>query len=330
MSRQRAPDLPGPNFEGVPVLVTGGAGFIGSHLCDALVSLGAKLRVLDNLSSGTLENLKDSRERIEFLEGDIRDAELCARACEGMAFVFHQAALGSVPLSMDDPKTALSVNVGGTANVFSAARDAGVRRVVFASSTSVFGDSESLPKREGEEGRAMSVYALSKRMNEELGEVFSRLLHLETLGLRYFNIYGPRQSKEGAYAAAIPRFFDACAQKKRPVIFGDGLQSRDFVFVGDVVRANLQAALAPNSCSGKTFNIGSGHSISMLDLAFAVCRVMGVKEEVDFEAARPGDVRHSRACTQRAKSELGFEARVSLEEGLQTMQSQWKAGPREL
>lgn len=321
--------LPAPptelNFKGARVLVTGGAGFIGSHLCDALVRAGAHVRVLDDLSSGRLENLDASRERIEFLKGDIRDAALCNSACEGVDFVFHQAALASVPLSMDDPKTALSVNVGGTANVFSAARSRGVRRVVFASSTSVFGDSQALPAREGEEGRVMSVYALSKRMNEELGEVFSRLLNLETIGLRYFNIYGPRQSKDGAYAAAIPRFFEACAHKQKPVIYGDGRQSRDFVFVGDVVRANLIAALAAVSCCGKTFNIGSGQSIAMLDLAHAVCRVMGVPEEVVFEAARPGDIRHSRACPDMAARELGFRALVSLEEGLLVLKASLSA-----
>lgn len=309
-------NVPELNLKGVRALVTGGAGFIGSHLCDALVRAGARVRVLDDLSTGRLERLRDCLGQVEFVEGDIRDAKLCKRVCEGVAFVFHQAAIASVPLSMDDPQTALSVNVGGTVNVFSAAREAGVRRVVYASSTSVFGDSAAPVKREGEEGRVMSVYALSKRMNEELGEVYFRLLGLETVGVRYFNIYGPRQSKEGAYAAVIPCFFDACARSDRPVIFGDGLQSRDFVYVADAVRANLLAAAAPLSCCGKTYNIGSGQSISMLDLAYAICRTMGVAEEVVFEPERPGDVRHSRASGERAAAELGFDARVPLSEGL--------------
>ena len=191
-------------------LVTGGAGFIGSHLVDALLAAGGAVRVLDDLSSGRRENLVQAAGAIEFVEGDIRDLAAVRRACDGVNRVFHLAAVGSVPRSMKDPAHTLSVNVGGTANVFAAARDAGVRRVVYSSSSSVYGDSETLPKREGEEGRPLSPYALSKRVNEELADVFARCYGMELVGLRYFNVFGPRQDPEGPYAAVVPRFFKAC------------------------------------------------------------------------------------------------------------------------
>ncbi|MGH9444077.1 MAG: SDR family NAD(P)-dependent oxidoreductase, partial [Thermoanaerobaculia bacterium] len=201
-----------PDFDGIPVLVTGGAGFIGSHLVDALVERGARVRVLDNLATGRRANLATESDRIEFFEGDIRDLDACRRACAGVRFVFHQAALGSVPRSMKDPATTVAVNVAGTANVFSVARDENVESLVYASSSSVYGDSRTLPKREGEEGRSISPYALSKVMNEGLAECFARVFSLRVVGLRYFNIYGPRQSPEGPYAAVIPRFLHAVSE----------------------------------------------------------------------------------------------------------------------
>jgi nucleoside-diphosphate-sugar epimerase len=201
--------MPIADFRDLPVLVTGGAGFIGSHLVDALLERGARVRVLDNFATGRRENLAHSIGRIELMEGDIRDAATCGRACDGVAVVFHQAALGSVPRSMKDPATTIAVNVGGTANVFAAARDAKVSRVVYASSSSVYGDSDKLPKREGEEGKPLSPYALSKVMNEQLADVFTLCFGVELIGLRYFNVYGPRQDPQGPYAAVIPRFFAA-------------------------------------------------------------------------------------------------------------------------
>jgi nucleoside-diphosphate-sugar epimerase len=308
--------VPEPELTSLPVLVTGGAGFIGSHLCDALVDRGAKVRVLDNLSTGKRENLARSRDRVELIEGDIRDLAACRRACEGVAIVFHQAALGSVPRSMADPATSIAINVAGTANVLAAARDAAVSRVVYASSSSVFGDSERLPKREGEEGRPLSPYALSKRMNEELGDVFSRAFGLAAVGLRYFNVYGPRQDPSGPYAAVVPRFFDACARGEAPTIFGDGSQSRDFTFVEDAVRANLLAAGAPVERCGRAYNVGSGRAATVVDLARAIAALMGVTSQPRFEPARAGDVMRSLASTADAEEALGFRAAVMLEEGL--------------
>jgi nucleoside-diphosphate-sugar epimerase len=300
----------------VSTLVTGGAGFIGSHLVDALILRGARVRVLDNLSTGKRDNLHAALPHVELIEGDIRDLEACRRACEGVAIVFHQAALGSVPRSMNDPATSLAINVSGTANVLAAARDAGVKRVVYASSSSVFGDSEVLPKREGEEGRPLSPYALSKWMNEELGELFTRAFGLETIGLRYFNVYGPRQDPSGPYAAVIPRFFDACARGEAPVIFGDGEQSRDFTYVADAVLANLLAAGAPASRAGRAYNVGAGQAATVKDLAIAIATIMGVTEAPKFEPAREGDVKHSLASTADVEEALGFHAQVTLDEGL--------------
>jgi nucleoside-diphosphate-sugar epimerase len=308
--------VPEPPLTSVSTLVTGGAGFIGSHLVDALLSRGARVRVLDNLSTGKRDNLQAALPSVELIEGDIRDLEACRRACEGVAIVFHQAALGSVPRSMNDPATSFAINVSGTANVLAAARDAGVKRVVYASSSSVFGDSEKLPKREGEEGRPLSPYALSKWMDEELGELFTRAFGLETIGLRYFNVYGPRQDPSGPYAAVIPRFFDACSRGEAPVIFGDGEQSRDFTFVADAVLANLLAAGAPASRTGRAYNVGAGQAATVKDLAIAIGKIMGVTEAPKYAPVREGDVMHSLASTADVEEALGFRAQVTLEEGL--------------
>lgn len=308
--------MPIPELPSLPVLVTGGAGFIGSHLVDALALRGARVRVLDNLSTGKLENVRAAKSHVELMEGDIRDLATCRRACEGQALVFHQAALGSVPRSMDDPSTTMAVNVAGTANVLAAARDAKARRVVYASSSSVFGDSEKLPKREGEEGRPLSPYAVSKWMNEELGELFTRVFGLETVGLRYFNVYGPRQDPSGPYAAVVPRFFDAGARGEAPVIFGDGQQSRDFTYVADAVLANLLAAGAPSDRCGRAYNVGGGRAATVLDIARIIGELMGVSAPPTLAPERAGDVKHSLASTEKIEEALGFRAEVSLEEGL--------------
>jgi len=306
-----------PELQGVPVLVTGGAGFIGSHLADELVRLGAQVRVLDDLSTGSRENLAQLAGSIELLEGDLRDPETCRRAAEGARLVFHQAALGSVPRSMADPATTIAVNVAGTANLFAAARDAGVARVVYASSSSVYGDSDRLPKREGEEGRPLSPYALSKAMDEELAQVFAAAFGQELVGLRYFNVYGPRQSPEGPYAAVVPGFFAACRAGRPPRIHGDGEQSRDFTFVADAVRANLLAAAAPSDACGRAYNVAGGRRTTINELAREIRSLVGSGPVPVHAEPRPGDVRHSAADLAAAAQALGYRPEVELREGLE-------------
>jgi nucleoside-diphosphate-sugar epimerase len=305
-----------PRLDGVPVLVTGGAGFIGSHLVDALLERRARVRVLDDLSSGRRENLAAAGSAVEFLAGDVRDVGACVDACRGPRYVFHQAARGSVPRSLEDPATTVAVNVAGTANLFAAARDAGVARVVYASSSSVYGDSATLPKREGEEGRPLSPYALSKVMNEQLAEVFAGCYGLELIGLRYFNVYGPRQSPEGPYAAVVPLLFAAARDGRRPRIHGDGEQSRDFTYVADAVEANLLAAGAPAAACGRAYNVAAGGRTTINALARAVAEAAGTDLDPEHGPPRPGDVRHSQADPEAAAAALGFRARVTVAEGL--------------
>jgi len=304
------------DLRGRQVLVTGAAGFIGSHLVDALLQAGARVRALDNLSTGRRDNLEHCVDQIEFMEGDVRDLATCQRACRDAAIVFHEAALGSVPRSMSDPAATLAVNVGGTANVFTAARDAGVSRVVYASSSSVYGDSEALPKREGHEGRALSPYAMSKRMNEDLADVFGRCFGMGMIGLRYFNVYGPRQDPDGPYAAVVPRFFKSFLSGKAPVVFVDGNQSRDFTFISDTVASNLQAAGAPAAACGRAYNVAAGRRTTINDLADAIRNAVGGGPSPIYEAPRAGDVKHSLADVSRARDAFGFCARVGLDEGI--------------
>jgi nucleoside-diphosphate-sugar epimerase len=304
-----------PNLAGFRVLVTGGAGFIGSHLVDALLAAGGAVRVLDNFETGRRENLVHVADQIEIIQADIRDLDACQRACEGVTFVLHQAALGSVPRSMATPANSVAVNVSGTANLFAAARDHGVRRVVYASSSSVYGTSERLPKREGEEGRPLSPYALSKWMNEELADVFERCFGMQLVGLRYFNVYGPRQDPNGPYAAVIPRFFASCRAGNQPVIYGDGAQSRDFTFVGDVVQANL-LAMQSESESGRAYNVGAGQRTTVKELADAIIRATGFRGEPRHLPERAGDVKHSLADTSAIRHAFGWSAQTNLDAGL--------------
>ncbi|MCB9587398.1 MAG: SDR family oxidoreductase [Polyangiaceae bacterium] len=304
-----------PDISGKTVVVTGGSGFIGSHLVDGLLSRGAEVRVLDNFETGRRENLSHVQGKIELIEGDIRDLATCQRALEGANFVLHQAALGSVPRSMATPANSLATNVGGTANIFTAARDQKLTRVVYASSSSVYGTSDKLPKKEGEEGEPMSPYALSKWMNEELAATYTRCYPMEFVGLRYFNVYGPRQDPNGAYAAVIPRFFAACRKGEAPVIFGDGLQSRDFTYIDDVVRANL-LAMTMGGAAGSAYNIGAGGRTTVKDLAETIIKVTGFAGAPSYQDPRPGDVKHSMADASRAKSGFGWEATTDLESGL--------------
>lgn len=303
-------------YEDKIVLVTGGAGFIGSHLVDALLARGARVRVLDNLSTGARKNLDHCLERTELVTGDIRDPATCLRACEGVSLVFHQAALGSVPRSLDDPATSFAVNVAGTANVFGAAREAKAARVVFASSSSVYGDSESIAKREGGEGAPLSPYAASKAMNEKLAEVFARCYGMEFVGLRYFNVYGARQDPEGPYAAVIPRFFAASLAGRAPRIYGDGEQSRDFTFVADAVEANLLAASAPREACGRAYNVAGGARTTVVELARMIRETAGSGAAPRHEPPRSGDVRHSLADLALSERALGYSPQTGLAEGL--------------
>lgn len=302
-------------LRGRSVLVTGGAGFIGSHLVDALVAAGAAVRVLDDLSTGLRSNLAAVADRIELIEESITSRQALAQACCDVELVFHEAALGSVPRSMADPAATIEVNVSGTAHVLAAARAAGVRRVVYASSSSIYGDSLVLPRREGEEGRALSPYALSKQMVEQLAEQFEQCFGFETVGLRYFNVYGARQRPDGPYAAVIPRFFAAARAGERPLIFGDGGQSRDFTFVADAVSANLLAAMAPRTACGRAFNVGSGCATTIGALAAAVRALAGGGAPI-HEPARSGDVRHAVADLEEISTALDYFPRVGLEQGL--------------
>lgn len=316
-------------FASVPVLVTGGAGFIGSHLVDALLAAGASVRVLDDLSTGRRENLAHCVDKIDFIVGDMRDQAVSQRACAGIEIVFHQAALGSVPRSLEKPDATISVNLNGSAVLFTAARDANVKRIVYASSSSVYGDSQIMPKKEGTEGKPLSPYAMSKAMVEQTADVFARCFGMEFLGLRYFNVYGPRQDPEGPYAAVIPRFFAACAQGQQPVIFGDGEQSRDFTFVGDVVRANMLAARASKSATGRVYNIGAQGSITVKELATKIISLSGKNLTPKYLDARNGDVRHSQADASNAFSAFAFRAETTMSDGLAITRDAYVKGAAE-
>ena len=306
---------PDTDLAGKRVLVTGGAGFIGSHLVRGLLDAGAVVRILDDLSTGNRKNLIGS-EAAELVLGDIRDLATCERACDGIEVVYHEAAICSVPRSMDDPATTIAINVGGTANVFAAARTAKVGRIVFASSSSVFGDCASLPQCEGDEGTVQSIYAMTKSMDEDLADTYARAFGMNIVGLRYFNVFGPRQDPNGPYAAVVPRFFDAYRTGQAPTIFGDGSQTRDFIDVRDVVRANLLAGAAAHG-GAVAINIASGIPTTIGTLARAIGRLCGHPGlEPVLGPARTGDIRHSVAGTDRAVKLLGFRAERALEDGL--------------
>lgn len=295
-------------------LVTGGAGFIGSHLVDALVAAGHDVRVLDNLFNGRHENLPAG---VELVEGDVADFDLVQDISEGVDVTFHQAALGSVRRSFDVPYMTNRINVQGTLAVLEGARRSGVRRVVFASSSSVYGGEAPVPTSENAPLAPRSPYAVSKAAGEHYGRVFAQSLGVETVALRYFNVFGPRQRADSPYAAVIPLFVDALRQGQQPVIEGDGEQSRDFTFVADAVQANLRAAEAPAAaCSGRVYNVAGGRRITILELLEAVAAVLGVEAEPNFTDPRPGDVRASQADLARITTELGYEPSVDLETGL--------------
>jgi nucleoside-diphosphate-sugar epimerase len=302
----------------VRYLVTGGAGFIGSNLVAALTAAGERVRVLDNLATGRWAHLEGIPQQslIERIEGDIRDAEAVARAAAGVEVVLHQAALGSVPRSVDTPTESDAVNTNGTVTVLDVARRQGVRRVVFAASSSAYGETPVLPKREDMAPMPMSPYAVTKLAGEHYLKVFAQIYGLETLNLRYFNVFGPNQTPDGAYAAAIPRFVDAALAGRPITIFGDGEQTRDFCFVENTVRANLLAASSPKKLTGQVVNIAGGRRIGLNELCVEIGRVMGQEVAVDHVAPRAGDIRHSLADISAAKELLGYEPRVRWEDGL--------------
>ncbi|HWQ12716.1 MAG TPA: SDR family oxidoreductase [Roseiflexaceae bacterium] len=297
-------------------LVTGGAGFIGSHIVEALVREGKRVRVFDNFFSGRRENLVHVLDDIELMEGDLRDLEAVRRACAGAAVVFHQGAIPSVQRSIEDPLTSNAANVDGTLNVLIAARDAGARRVVLASSSSVYGDSPTLPKVESMPPDPRSPYAVSKLAAECYALAWTASYGLPAIALRYFNVFGPRQDPRSDYAAVIPRFVTRMLRGEPPVIYGDGLQSRDFTYVADVVAANLLAAEAPPAVSG-AFNVACGGRHTLLDLVAALNSLLGTQLAPVHAPPRPGEVRHSQADITRARQALGFAPRYTLLEGLE-------------
>lgn len=296
-------------------LVTGGAGFIGSHVTEELVKRGHAVRVVDNFLTGKRENIAPFLDKIEFLEGDIRDFEICKRASEGVDFVLHQAALTSVPRSVKDPLLTNEINVKGTLNLLLASQKAKVNKFVFASSSSVYGDDPRLPKKEGTEGTPLSPYAISKRVGEMYCQVFSQIFGLSTVCLRYFNIFGPRQDPFSQYAAAIPIFINKMLRKEKPTIFGDGEQSRDFTYVSNVVEANILTSTA-QGISGEIFNIGCGERTTVNSLVQKLNEILLEEITPSYDEPRPGDVRHSFADISKARRMLKCKPLVSFSEGL--------------
>ena len=303
---------------GTRFLVTGGAGFIGSNLCEALLNAGCRVRCLDDLSTGKQANvdLFLGRPGYEFIRGDIRDLETCLSACKGVEYVLHQAAWGSVPRSIEMPLFYCANNIQGTLNMMEAARQNGVKRFVYASSSSVYGDEPNLPKTEGREGNLLSPYALTKRCDEEWAAQYTRHYGLFTIGLRYFNVFGRRQDPDGPYAAVIPKFIKSLLKGERPVIHGDGRQSRDFTYIENVIEANLKACLAPDEAAGQVFNIAYGEREYLIDIYHALTQVLQVKTEPVFGPERPGDIRHSNADISKARRLLGYAPDYDFAKGL--------------
>jgi nucleoside-diphosphate-sugar epimerase len=301
-------------------LVTGGAGFIGSNLTESLLSAGHRVRVLDNFLTGKRENLAGLAERFggsfELFEEDLQDLEGTRRAAEGVDYVLHQGALPSVPRSVADPVLSNAINVGGTVNLLVAARDAGVRRVVYAASSSAYGDTPELPKRESMTPGPKSPYAAQKLAGEHYMRIFFEVYGLETVSLRYFNVFGPRQDPASTYAAVIPRFITSVLSNKAPTIFSDGLQTRDFTYIDNVVEANLLACKAPKAACGKVVNIACGERVSLLDILEIVYGLAARRVAPKFEPSRPGDVRDSLADISLAKDLLGYSPKVAFPVGL--------------
>ena len=305
-------------------LVTGGAGFIGSNLAEELIRQGAKVAILDNFITGFRENLDEIKGDFDFIEGDLNDDEKLKKALEGVTMVFHQAALPSVPRSVENPAETHQACVNGTFNLLLKSKESGVRRVIYAASSSAYGDQAILPKVETMLPEPLSPYAAAKLMGEYYAQVFSRVYGLETISLRYFNVFGPRQNPSSQYSGVISRFIDALMSGKNPVIYGDGEQSRDFTFIANVVDANIKAAQTTKGI-GETINAANGERISLNEL-LEVLKKITAKEnvEAEYQPERKGDVKHSQADNTRAKEWLGYEKLVGLEDGLRKTIDWWK------
>jgi nucleoside-diphosphate-sugar epimerase len=306
------------------VLVTGGAGFIGSHLAAALTERGARVRVIDDLSTGHLENLEEIGGDVDFVKASLADEESTRRALEDVELIFHQAAIPSVPRSVDNPRETHVACVDGTFTLLAAAREKGVRRVVYAASSSAYGDQPTLPKKEEMRPEPLSPYAVAKLVGEYYCQVFNRVYNLETVSLRYFNVFGPRQDPGSQYSGVISRFTSALLGNQQPVIFGDGEQSRDFTYISNVIEANMRAAETTDGI-GHVINIANGERTTLNELFEVLKTITGRTEaRAEYRAARVGDVRHSLADITRARELLGYEPRVGLEEGLRLTIQWWK------
>ena len=299
-------------------LVTGGAGFIGSNLCEAILNKGYKVRSLDNLSTGKQSNvdLFIDNPNYTFINGDIRDFDTCLEACEGVDFVLNQAAWGSVPRSIEMPLLYEEINIKGTLNMLEAARQKGVKKFVYASSSSVYGDEPNLPKQEGREGNILSPYALTKKVDEEYAKLYTKLYGLDTYGLRYFNVFGKRQDPNGVYAAVLPKFISQLLNDEQPIINGDGKQSRDFTYIENVIEANLKACKAQSEFAGESFNIAYGGREYLIAVYNSLCKALGKEVEPIFGPDRKGDIKHSNADITKAKEMLKYDPSWSFDKGI--------------
>ncbi|WP_455656302.1 SDR family oxidoreductase [Phascolarctobacterium sp.] len=299
-------------------LVTGGAGFIGSNLCEAILEMGYKVRCLDDLSTGEEKNVEEflQHPNYKFIKGDVKDLDVCLEACAGVDFVLNQAAWGSVPRSVEMPLFYAQNNIIGTINMLEASCKCNVKKFVYASSSSVYGDEPTLPKKEGKEGNLLSPYAVSKMVNEEYAKQYTKYYGLDTYGLRYFNVFGRRQNPNGAYAAVIPKFLKQLLKNEAPTINGDGKQSRDFTYIDNVIQANLKACLAPSSSAGEAFNIAYGGREFLIDIYYGLAKALNKNIEPHFGPARKGDIKHSNADISKAKIMLGYEPEYSFEAGI--------------
>ncbi|MCI5538539.1 MAG: SDR family oxidoreductase [Oscillospiraceae bacterium] len=304
--------------DGSLFLVTGAAGFIGSNLCEAILKLGYKVRGLDDLSTGKQKNVDMfmDNDNYEFIKGDIKDLDTCMKACEGVDYVLNEAAWGSVPRSIEMPLFYCANNIQGTLNMLEAARQNGVKKFVYASSSSVYGDEPVLPKKEGREGNLLSPYALTKRCDEEWAKQYTRHYGLDTYGLRYFNVFGRRQDPDGAYAAVIPKFIKQLLDGETPTINGDGKQSRDFTYIENVIEANLKACLAPHEAAGEAFNVAYGGREYLIDIYYGLTKALSINREPKFGPDRAGDIKHSNADISKAKKLLGYDPDWSFERGI--------------